>query len=416
MNSAIRAFLGLLLIGGLAAAARAETKVDISGQVRVRNQIDDKSFIPGQITNSFQEMRTRITVDATVDTNAHAFVQFQDSRVFGDRDKFGQWQSGTLNDGKNVDIHQAYIQVDRVLLDGLGGKAGRFEFNLGNQRVFGAVGWSNVGRSWEGVTAWYTRPDYKITGFLLRGKNIPSTSYQRDFNIYGGALDLPGLSTELFGAYEYDANGADGVNNLDRISFGGYSKQQYRQFDLALNAVYQTGSAHDTIDIAAYMFTAEAGYTFAGAAKGRLALGIDYASGDDGTDPLETNTYNNLYYTGHAFRGHMDYFVSTESHGLMDLMLRGSLNPAEGWVLKTDVHYFRTAKDYWDQSDSAYTSDVGIEIDASVSTTRIKGIKFDTGVSVFLPQESFVRAYTLNPMLTESDPTFWVYNQATIDF
>ncbi|MCP4685212.1 MAG: hypothetical protein GY867_07145, partial [bacterium] len=48
--------------------------------------------------------------------------------------------------------------------------------------------------------------------------------------------------------------------------------------------------------------------------------------------------------------------------------------------------------------------------------TRIKGITFATGISVFLPQESFVRLNTGNPLLTESDPTWWVYNQATMDF
>jgi len=155
MNRFFYSILILLLIGGLAAAVYAETEVEVSGQVRVRNEIDGKSFNPDYTTKYFQVMRTRIAIDAIVDSNAHAFVQFQDSRMFGDTDQFGQLQSGTLNDGKNVDIHQAYIQVDRIAVDGLGVKAGRFEFNLGNQRVFGAVGWHNVGRSWEGLEAWY---------------------------------------------------------------------------------------------------------------------------------------------------------------------------------------------------------------------------------------------------------------------
>jgi len=417
MNRFFYSILILLLIGGLAAAVYAETEVEVSGQVRVRNEIDGKSFNPDYTTKYFQVMRTRIAIDAIVDSNAHAFVQFQDSRMFGDTDQFGQLQSGTLNDGKNVDIHQAYIQVDRIAVDGLGVKAGRFEFNLGNQRVFGAVGWHNVGRSWEGLEAWYEHPGYKVTGFVLRAREENDPENNSDYDIFGGVLNIESLNLELLGVYEYDTDGGVGDNELDRISFGGYLKRQHNQFDVEVNAIYQTGNHQGIIDIAAYMFTGEIGYTFKCERKTRFALGFDFASGDEHLgDFFKYNSYNNLYYTGHKFRGYMDYFISSNTVGLMDLMFRARTNPAEGWVLKTDVHYFMTAQDYWDSHDSTYTSDIGIEIDASVVTTRIKGIKFATGVSVFLPQESFVRWDTGNPLLTESDPTLWVYNQATIDF
>jgi alginate export protein len=415
MNKLLNSTLALLLLGGLAAAVSAETEIEISGQVRVRNEVEEKTLGHNYGTRSFQVMRTRIAVDAAVDSNAHAFVQFQDSRMFGDYDQFGSLQSGTLNDGENVDIHQAYIQVDRIAVDGVGGKAGRFEFNLGNQRVFGAVGWHNVGRSWEGVQIWYEHSRYKVTGFYLKVFEKNHLRFHRDYDIYGGVLAIESLNLELFGIYEWDAEPQAGSNALNRISFGGYLKRQHHQFDVKVNAVYQSGDMHE-VDIAAYMFAGEIGYTFQCERKTRFALGFDIASGDDTPADLESKTYNNLYYTGHAFRGHMDYFVNSNTEGLMDLMFRARTNPAEGWVVKTDVHYFMTAQDYWDQYDSAYTSDVGIEIDASVATTRVKGIKFATGFSVFLPQESFVRLETWQSLLTDTDPTWWIYHQATIDF
>ncbi|MCP4685085.1 MAG: alginate export family protein, partial [bacterium] len=413
MNKYLLSFLTLLIFGSLTATAYAETEYEISGQVRVRNEFDEKFLGRDYYTRSFQILRTRITVDATVDSNAHAFVQFQDSRMFGDRDLYGNLQSGTLNDGRNVDIHQAYIQVDRVAVDGLGGKAGRFEFNLGNQRVFGAVGWHNVGRSWEGVQVWYERPGYQVTGFYLKAYERNHTQFHRDYDIYGGVLAIESLNLELFGAYEWNAERGLNSNALNRISLGGYLKRQHHQFDLEANAVYQTGDMDD-VDIAAYMVTGEIGYTFQCDRKTRLALGFDISSGDDTPNDSESKTYNNLYYTGHKFRGHMDYFLSSNTAGLMDLMFRARTNPAKGWVLKTDFHYFMTAQDYLDPYENALTSDVGLEIDASVVTTRIKGITFATGISVFLPQESFVRLNTGNPLLTESDPTWWVYNQATM--
>ncbi len=416
MNKLLNSALALFLVGGFAPAVSAETELEFSGQVRIRNEVSEKSLGRDYYTRSFQILRTRVNVDATVDSNAHAFVQLQDSRMFGDYNLFGQPQSGTLHDGQNVDLHQAYIQVDRIAVDGVGGKAGRFEFNLGNQRVFGAVGWHNVGRSWEGVQVWYEHLGYKITGFYLKVVEKNRVDYHRDYDIYGGVLAIESLNLELFGAYQWNAERVGDNNTLNRFSFGGYLKKQHNQLDVEVNAVYQTGDALNTWDIAAYMFTGEIGYTFEGERKARVALGFDIASGDDNPSDSDIKTYNNLYYTGHKFRGHMDYFVSSNSAGLMDLMFRARMNPTEGWILKTDVHYFMTAQDYWDPLEDVYTSDVGIEIDASVATTRIKGIKFATGVSVFLPQESFVRMDTGNPLLTESDPTWWFYNQATIDF
>jgi len=415
MSRTFKSVLTFLIFNCLAAAGLAETQVEISGQVRVRNEVDEKTFGHDYYTRSFQLLRTRVAVNATVDSNAHVFVQFQDSRMFGDRDQFGNLQSGTLNDGENVDIHQAYIQVDRVAVDGVGGKAGRFEFNLGNQRVFGAVGWSNVGRSWEGVQIWYEHSKYKVTGFYLKVFEKNHVRFHQDYDIYGGVLAIESLNLELFGIYEWDAQPLLGSNALNRISFGGYLKRQHHRFDVEVNAVYQTGDRPE-VDIAAYLATAEIGYTFAGAGKARMALGVDYASGEDRFEHDKIKSYDNLYYTGHKFRGHMDYFIASNTAGLMDLMLRGKVDPAEGWVFYTDIHYFMTAKDYWDPLEDVYTSDIGIEIDASVATTRIKGIKFATGVSVFLPQESFVRTYPGKSRLTESDPTWWFYNQATVDF
>lgn len=415
MSTFVRNGLALLIVLSLAVSVAAETQLEVSGQVRVRNEIDHKSFNPDHTTLNYQLMRTRVNVDATVDSNTHAFVQFQDSRMFGDANQFGVWQSGSLSNTRNVDIHQAYIQVDRIAIDGLGARAGRFEFNLGNQRVFGAVGWHNVGRAWEGMEAWYARPDYKVTAFVLRAEERNDEDFNRDYDIMGSVVDVKSLNLELLGVYENDDSriGAD----VDRFTVGTYLKQRHNQLDFELNAAYQFGTIGDDFEIAAFMIAGEAGFTFDGSADARVALGIDYCSGDERPgDFSEINDYDNLYYTGHKFRGHMDYFLASNTEGLMDLMFRGSLNPAEGWVVATDVHYFKTAKDYRDPLEDVYTSDIGIEIDASVSTTRIKGITFDTGVSMFLPEESFVRINPGNSRLTESDPTFWVYNQATVNF
>jgi hypothetical protein len=421
----------LVIATAIGVETRAETTVDISGQMRVRGEYDARSFDTAATARTFVLSRTRVDVDALVDSNAHAFVQFQDSRTLGGTNQFGDWQSGTTNDGKNVDLHQAYIQLDRVWIDGFGVKAGRFEFNLGNQRVFGAVGWSNVGRSWEGCLGWYQGNAFKLTGFGLKAQEENFEDFNGDFDVYGLHLKLDRAHIELFGVYELDmdtagtflgekirvANPDDHI--MDRWSFGLYSLRKFRNFDVEVNGVYQTGKVMnglEQIDLQAFMFTGEIGYNFEGEAKARLSAGVDYASGDDNLLDHDYKGYDNLYYTGHQFRGYMDYFVTSDPAGLMDVLARGRVNFQPDWAAQADFHYFSTAQNYVDLADKSETSNVGIEFDVSVSTTSIAGIKAICGASLFLPDAAFVRYSLDDKNMTENDPTFWAYSQMVIDF
>jgi hypothetical protein len=419
----------------VAVPAQADTELSIGGQIRLREQLDDKSFDTSGAANQFADMRTRVNVEVTVDDNAHGFVQFQDSRVAGGYTFFGSPASGQLNDGKNVDLHQAFIQIDNIFGEGWGGKGGRFEFSHGNERVFGPVGWDNVGRSWEGIMFWRDHAKFKATAFALKGLERQSSGYNRDFDIfglYGNIRAMANCNLDLFGFYEYDAdtNGyATGINQLDRINLGLYYQRTYQQFDFELNGVYQLGTypsnpVWDTLlnayivktelDISAFLFAFEAGYSFASPNNARIAAGIDYSSGDDGSDTTKFKAYQNSYYTGHKFRGYMDYFVGPPDHeaGLMDLMLRGSFDPTPGWTVKGDLHFFQTAEKYIDPMDTlglTTTSDVGIEFDLTVSTTRVAGINLEAGASLFLPKEAFAG-------MKDPDPGFWVWSMATLNF
>ena len=397
-----------------------ETELSYSGQVRYRSEVDNRTFNPDYTTQYYDILRTRFGVEALVDSNTHAFVQLQDSRTLGGRDQFGQLQSGTLNDGEGVDVHQAYLQLDRLWYDGVGFKAGRFEFTMGNERVLGAVGWSNVGRSWEGAQLWYASEEMRTTGFYLKLQEENDPYFDRDFDLLGMLFrfEKPGL--ELFGLYERNLDTVSAtdqnVNALDRLTLGLYWKYTYSNWNFEVNGAYQLGNIVDTIDIQAFMATGEVGYTFDGAGEVYVGLGADYTSGDDNPNDNKFKAYDNLYYTGHKFRGFMDYFVASDTAGLMDLMLhaRGKVFPE--WKVMFDGHYFRTTQDYIELFDSTMTSKVGMEADLTVATTSIKGVTLQGGASLFLPQEAFVRYRQNYPTLTSNDPTFWSYFQATVNF
>jgi len=139
-----------------------------------------------------------------------------------------------------------------------------------------------------------------------------------------------------------------------------------------------------------------------------VAVAVDYASGDDNIADGKAKHYDNLYYTGHKFRGYMDYFVESSMYGLADLMVHGSLSPLEGWTVRGDLHYFTRATEYVDYRGEE-TKDLGVELDLTVTTSRVAGVSLTGGGSVFLPSESF--AQTEDP-----EPGLWGYVMATVDF
>jgi hypothetical protein len=415
----------------MATATYAETEVKVNGQVRVRGEVDRRSFDSSYShAQTFSIMRTRVGITATVDNNAHAFVQFQDSRTLGGFDQFGNAQSATLNDGKNVDLHQAYVKAN-LWTEGersFGFLAGRFELNQGNQRVFGAVGWHNVGRSWEGGLLYYDNNKFNFTAAFLKPLELNNMEYNDDFDAYAAILKFKETNLDIFGLYEVsnDTIGlGPGLKAFERFNFGFYFKKTHKKAYFEVNGVIQTGTMPgleenvpntSEIDIKAHMFAFEAGYNFEGErTNGKFGIGLDYTSGDDGSNLAEYKTYDNLYYTGHKFRGYMDYFVSNPMHGLVDFMLRGKVEFLPGWYAMGDLHFFSAAEDYeYDAGENLTSSDIGTEFDFTLKTTRVKGVTLQWGASVFKIKDNY--SLYLDDENDAPQNGFWLYEQATINF
>lgn len=437
-----RSLISLIMLVGiilLAGQVYGQTEITTSGEIRVRCEFDDKSFSKDDPIVHTTFLRTKLNIKAEINDNTSTFIQFQDSRRFGDVDAFENRASGALNDGESVDLHQAYFKVNHLWDNGLGLKAGRFEVNLGNERVFGAVGWSNVGRVWDGTNCFYNAGTNEFNGYWLRPSDLFDTTKNSDFDIWGLSGNFKALHLEAFAFLETDAKRIDSIitvdttaqdyNNLQRFNIGMYYWRDHKQFDIKLNLVYQMGKQHSWTDdgiggvnsiekdIAAYMVNFEAGYTFAGDMKPRLAAGIDLTSGSKSTD-VKNKTYNNLYYTGHKFRGYMDYFVAPDpdnpmAHdkaGLMDIIVRGQISPVEGWTVKGDFHLFSTAVEYNNGTEN--TKDLGSEFDLTIATSNISGIKFNGGFSYFMPKTKWKN----NSGDADKDNSMWFWWMGTVVF
>ena len=434
MKRIAKAALVLMLLGVVTLPVQAKTDLTFSGQIRNQTLMEKRAFDKDAEFTSYDLLRTRFNIMAEVDNNVTVFVQAQDSRTLG----IGGF-SGTLNSAQNVDLHQAYFSVSNVLGKGWGAMGGRFEFVKGNHRIFGNVGWSNVGRAWEGGTFWYTSPKYTITAFgFKKVERDPigvflNVNDDEDFDVMGLYGELADLNLDLFVIVDEDARDVWAINSdqtdstvekaMTRATMGMYYHRLHNKFDFEMNAAIQLGNYVDynqdfsgfQYDYGGILVAFEAGYSLADARNTRVALGIDYTSGDKTVDSKD-KTFYNLYWTGHKFNGYMDYFTEGGPNGLVDLMFRARTDITTGWVIALDLHMFTAAQDYeWtyvdeqSQNVSKLSKDIGSEIDLTIKTSRVAGIGLQWGASYFMAKDQFAET-------TDKDPGAWSYFMATVDF
>jgi hypothetical protein len=380
----------------------------LTGQIRIRSEFDGKDFDNNSDLVERSQMRTRLGILFTGLEKTDIFLQIQDSRNLGTN------SAGLINDN-NLGIHQAYIKFQCRLWSRLTWQIGRFESRYGRERLIGAVGWHNVGRSFDGLRLKFDFDLFNADLFLLKvnDRSFDTSKYSvhsGDENLYGlytrwledhlhlfilADVDHSKVLRGLSGRYKYRKN----------IWTAGmfYQRDTDWGLDIALDAAYQFGSHFeaDYPDVAAYMIAAEIGYQSNDKSQPRIALGFDIASGDElqsqwpeWTDN-ERNSFYNLFYTGHAFRGYMDYFITGPQFGLSDWYLKFSFQPADRFELMSHVHYFlpmNTGKvipdndSYWPIRFDKY----GFEFDLTGKMQIYDHLTGQLGMSLFLPNAKWL--------------------------
>ena len=379
------------------AADMGSVDVTVSGQARYRMEIDGRSFNADVNNDWMQYMRTRIGFDAKAGENSGAFVQFQDSRILGLNSGTQVFNNNTGN--YETGIHQAYLWYKPC--DKSWVKAGRMSVGLHNERLIGKVGWSNVGRTEEGLLFGGELSDaVDFTGAVWQLQELNQDDEETgdrfiDPMFYLMNFHFADQGFDLFGYFMKN----EAMNNYKLFTFGAYSHRTFADswfYDSMF--AYQTGS-DDDIDYSGMLINAEIGNKF----DNGLALSglFDYTTGDDVDTNDEIETFNNLLYTGHKWNGYMDYFVGGLSTGLMDIALRVKYPLDNGWSIKGDVHSFSTAEDMANGETA-----LGTEFDFAVKKTD-GPFSIEGGLGIFSPSDDWIDG---------GDTGSWGYIQSMVNF
>ncbi len=406
----------LLLVAAPASlvAQQAVVPITISGEVRVRTEVDGRS--PAVSADMVSLLRSRLGVAVAPSERVRAVVRLSDSRAFGE-------EQHTLFDASadRLDLQEGFIEWTAKAGTRL--RVGRQELAYGDERLIGTVGWANVTRSFDAVQVRVPFRRWTIDGF---GATL------REFDAVGATGADPraneGLARDqsLFGAWATDGKhdifvivetrvAGSGLNNVFRRTLGGHATATVGGFALDATAAFQfgtaAGSGERNRDIHASLVSGSVARQFAGSLKPRVALQADLLSGDK--DPLDDRygAFNTLYATNHKFYGFMDLILDPVSQlaqrGLTDVALRGTLRP-RAWQLALDLHRFGLREKRPGTTGRA----LGTEIDATLGRVLAKGLGLSTGASIFSP----AGAATQSGIGLGDETLWWGFVQLTTSF
>ncbi|MEQ8767715.1 MAG: alginate export family protein [Planctomycetota bacterium] len=332
-------------------------------------------FARGNADDDLMLMRTRLHADARINENLRAFVQLQDFRFWGAE---APPTLATTVDDEGVDIHQAFVDLERLFDVDFGLRIGRQELSYGDQRLVSPLDWRF--RAFDAIKARYRRDDWTLDVFASNVLEGTSTNRDRMFNgaYFTWEVDEEAiLDVYLFQRMYGDrtfAGERGGLSDLEDYTLGGrYARRGDlggAEVDFTAEGAFQFGSRGGD-HVEAFAWALKGGVTLDEETKFRIGAEWAYATGDE--DPLDgnSNTFVPLFPFGHFFHGYYDQWVWSNGH---DLAFSASFWPHEDLKVQLDWHNF------WldDTQDAWYAADLTpIRRDPTGSARRYVGSEID---------------------------------------
>ena len=374
-------------------------------QYRIRAEANTgKDFASGNRFGVIAQ-RARLGLESKLAGKYKIFLQLQDVRTWGE-------ETNTLGDfsADNFDFHQAYAELNEGPITF---RLGRQEMIYDGQRLIGAVGWTNQGRSFDAARIMWRGYGAEAHLFYakLREEDSGTSAPNQDFfGVWANYGQMAAFKPSVL--FLVDRNDA---TDMTRLTTGLYAKGALTGgFKYEGEGYLQFGEVGAS-DILAFLIAARVGYAIpAPALKPEVWIWGEYLSGDNDTDD-KVETFDTLFATNHKFYGFMDFFLgipaNTGGAGLIDLGGRVKVVPFEGVTAMVDYHFFRAAKSLVD-SDGNDTKSFGSEIDVTLKGKVNKFATIVAGGGVLIPSEgiSCARLGTCNP-----DPDTELFGYLMVD-
>jgi len=384
---------------------------------------DNADLQPVNDFDYFTGQRVRAHLRARLHPHLSLFVQGQDVWLFGAENDKVIHSLGT-------NLYQLYLDWKLAGSERWEMRAGRQELIYGEERLVGAFGWDNVGRSFDGVRLRYRSGVWTNDFFATRLVDVRRNGAAHrpgNQDLYGVyATRMPKQSsnrTELYALYLRDGLRTVGEQPLEaaqavRIATFGirHAHQPRAGWRYSVEHAWQFGERGPDGHRAA-MLVATSGYAWGGRWPSRLQLEYDFATGDNNSRDGRSREFNNLFPTNHTFYGYADLVGLRNVHDFR-LTAAAQMNPK--LTFEADYHRFLLAapRGPWKNAGGkvlgsdptgAAGRDLGQEIDVTFRVPLHSHLSLLGGYSLFLPGR--FAAITRGPK-----PHHFAYIQTTVRF
>ena len=382
--------------------------VDLSGEFRVRYEGRRALGYRQGSDDGYGLIRTRLDLGITPASWLKFGFQGQDASAPGIRD--GLPNIGVFRDG--FDLRQAYAQIGSekspVTLT-----VGRQVLAYGDQRLIGALNWTNTSRAFDAVKLQFRGDGARVDVFSAQVvQNDPAVRINRSMegnNLHGvyGAIEnvIPGSTLEPYLLWQSTRSVVNELNqrgDLNRYTMGlRVWAKGLGPWDYNLALVRQRGDLAGA-EIQAWGYYAELGYSIDAESSPRLYVHYNFGSGDEDGSDGRVGGFVDIYPTAHFLYGYNDL---VGWRNLKNIRLGAEFKPHPKFGLQFDFHSFWLATG----NDALYTVagalsvapppggatdlKVGNELDAVFTVPVSKAVSLSGGIGYMFPGP-FLKANT----------------------
>ena len=398
-------------------------RLTISGEFRTRFEFRDPlgyaNAVQLEESQDLLHIRVRLNFDVQVTDHLRGFVQIQDQRFAGQEPVSVPASGNPLlpfstasGDGKNTDVHQAYIEIQDMWDEDLDLRIGRFNMCYGSRRLLCNFDYHPVGNTWDGVHGHYGKDKFWIDGWytIVQERNAPVTA--------GASIEDASDDVDFWGFYSQYQFGTEfavegflfarraqfdvppaGQNPYEDETYGLRIFGKAGGFDYEAEFALQTGTNSPTgladLDKDAKGGAAMVGYTFGDLPlRPRLAVEYTYASGDK--DPADGNdeSFSPPYPGAHIYNGYADQVAM---RNIREWKFIVQAEPFDDTVIQVDYFLFDLdrVEDAWfnflqvpirpGDPTGAASKDLGTELDLHARWTYDQKLSFWGGLCWFWP-------------------------------
>lgn len=372
----MRSFTKIAVIAAVTVAlgfgAYAELQnVLVSGSLRIRGNVYEMDDSVTYADIAYIEQRTRLGVTADFTDNVSTFIELDSYDVWGEdfRSEYitgVDFRSASVDD---VEVYQAYIQVDEMWDTPLFLRVGRQEVSLGSEWLAGVNNAAAFfpGLSFDATTIGYVTDMVDIKAWAAKLGEAGSEFGDDDldfYGIYGSYLGLEDITIDAYWMFVRDDNFATAIADTDLHTIGLRGAGTVGAFDFEAEAAYQFGEYDlpdflwwdNDLDIDAFGGHFQVGYTFDANWTPSVFLGLAYFEGADQEDEgffdrLFGNDDDDVAFN--RLFSNWEYSEFLENTAMSNvLILRGgaSVAPTEALSVSLLVSWFDTVeeRDGWD--------------------------------------------------------------------